>query len=111
MRSREAAMANATVRYRVHVRGTVQGVGFRPFIYRLAHDEGLSGWVRNDSSGVVIEVEGPAEGGLVEFALTPEVFDLSEGAQRADLRVLDRLRVSGIQLPPSVFEDSLAVNL
>ena len=46
-------------RLRVHVRGTVQGVGFRPFIYRLARDEGLAGWVRNDSSGVVIEVEGP----------------------------------------------------
>jgi len=48
-------------RYQVHVRGTVQGVGFRPFIYRLAHDLGLAGWVRNDSSGVVIEVEGPRE--------------------------------------------------
>jgi len=52
-------MGDDAVRYRVHVRGTVQGVGFRPYIYRLAHDEGLAGWVRNDSSGVVIEVEGP----------------------------------------------------
>jgi len=48
-------------RYQIHVRGTVQGVGFRPFIYRLARDLGLAGWVRNDSSGVVIEVEGPRE--------------------------------------------------
>ena len=54
-------MADELVRYRVHVRGTVQGVGFRPFIYRLARDLGLAGWVRNDSSGVVIEVEGPRE--------------------------------------------------
>jgi len=54
-------MPHDAVRYRVHVRGTVQGVGFRPFIYRLARDEGLTGWVRNDSSGVVIEVEGPTE--------------------------------------------------
>jgi len=52
-------MADEVVRYRVHVRGTVQGVGFRPYIYRLAHDLALAGWVRNDSSGVVIEVEGP----------------------------------------------------
>ena len=50
--------ADTTTRRRIHVRGTVQGVGFRPFIYRLARDEGLTGWVRNDSSGVVIEVEG-----------------------------------------------------
>jgi len=54
-------MPDETARYRVHVRGTVQGVGFRPYIYRLAHGLALVGWVRNDSSGVVIEVEGPRE--------------------------------------------------
>jgi hydrogenase maturation protein HypF len=42
----------------VSVRGVVQGVGFRPFVYRLAHDHGLSGWVLNHSGGVEIEVEG-----------------------------------------------------
>ncbi len=42
------------------VRGVVQGVGFRPFVYRLAHDHGLAGWVLNHSGGVEIEVEGPA---------------------------------------------------
>jgi hydrogenase maturation protein HypF len=36
----------------------VQGVGFRPFIFRLATDIGLNGWVANNSAGVVIEVEG-----------------------------------------------------
>ena len=54
-------MSEAVARYRVHVRGTVQGVGFRPYIYRLARGLGLAGWVRNDSSGVLIEVEGPRE--------------------------------------------------
>jgi hydrogenase maturation protein HypF len=38
----------------------VQGVGFRPFIFSLARDLGLGGWVRNSSSGVEIEVEGSA---------------------------------------------------
>ena len=43
---------------RITVRGVVQGVGFRPFIYRLAHEHGLAGWVRNTSGSVEIEVEG-----------------------------------------------------
>src|SRR4030043_154166 len=43
---------------RIGVRGVVQGVGFRPFVYRLAHEHGLSGWVRNTSGNVEIEVEG-----------------------------------------------------
>lgn len=41
--------------------GVVQGVGFRPFIYRLAVHHGLAGWVQNRLNGVVAEVEGPAE--------------------------------------------------
>lgn len=47
------------VAFRVRIEGTVQGVGFRPFVYRLATERSLAGWVANDPSGVVIEVEGP----------------------------------------------------
>jgi len=43
------------------VRGVVQGVGFRPFVYRLAHEEGLAGFIGNDTGGVTIEIEGPAD--------------------------------------------------
>jgi hydrogenase maturation protein HypF len=43
---------------RIRVRGVVQGVGFRPFVYRLAHQYQLNGWVRNTSGSVDIEVEG-----------------------------------------------------
>lgn len=46
------------VRLRCRVRGQVQGVGFRPFVYRLAQETGLSGWVRNDAAGVLAEVQG-----------------------------------------------------
>jgi hydrogenase maturation protein HypF len=46
------------IRLRVEVRGVVQGVGFRPFVYRLARKYNLSGWVRNTSGNVTIEVEG-----------------------------------------------------
>ncbi|RAQ96413.1 carbamoyltransferase HypF [Thermogemmatispora tikiterensis] len=48
-------------RQRLTVTGMVQGVGFRPFVYSLAQRLGLAGFVRNDSRGVAIEVEGPAE--------------------------------------------------
>ncbi|MDH3529340.1 MAG: carbamoyltransferase HypF, partial [Acidobacteriota bacterium] len=41
------------------VRGAVQGVGFRPFVFRLAKDLDLTGWINNSPSGVFIEVEGP----------------------------------------------------
>ena len=44
--------------YRILVFGIVQGVGFRPFIYNLAHECHLLGWVKNTSAGVVIEIEG-----------------------------------------------------
>lgn len=43
---------------KIHVRGIVQGVGFRPFIFERAAHYGLTGWVRNTSSGVDIHVEG-----------------------------------------------------
>lgn len=45
-------------RLHVVIHGAVQGVGFRPFIYRLARDVGLMGWVNNSAQGVEIEVEG-----------------------------------------------------
>ncbi|WP_298819022.1 carbamoyltransferase HypF [Chloroflexus sp.] len=45
-------------RWRVHVRGIVQGVGFRPFVFGLAERWHLAGFARNDSHGVTIEIEG-----------------------------------------------------
>ncbi len=48
-------------RRRIRVNGIVQGVGFRPFIFNLAHDYKLTGFVSNTSEGVVIEAEGTAE--------------------------------------------------
>jgi len=45
----------------IRVRGVVQGVGFRPFIYRLAQEHGLAGWVLNGEDGVAIYAEGPEQ--------------------------------------------------
>lgn len=46
-------------RVRARVDGTVQGVGYRPFVYRLAGELGIAGWVLNDERGVLVEAEGP----------------------------------------------------
>lgn len=57
----EAGGRSAAHRWRLHVFGAVQGVGYRPFVYRLAVELGLGGWVRNESGHVTIEVEGSLE--------------------------------------------------
>jgi len=56
-------------RKHIQVRGIVQGVGFRPFVYKAAKSLGLSGYVFNSSAGVTIEIEG-GESELDEFLRT-----------------------------------------
>ena len=65
-------MSDSLICQRIRVSGVVQGVGFRPFVWRLARELALTGWVRNDSRGVEIEVCGAAE----------QVFNLVERLQR-----------------------------
>ncbi|MCP9491720.1 MAG: carbamoyltransferase HypF [Solirubrobacteraceae bacterium MAG38_C4-C5] len=67
----------------VRVEGIVQGVGFRPFVFRLAHELGLAGWVRNDEHGVLAEVEGPAD--------AVEAFVARLGADAPPLAEVDRV--------------------
>ena len=54
-------MASAFIRSTVDLEGVVQGVGFRPAIYRLAAGAGLGGWIRNESGKVRLVLEGPEE--------------------------------------------------
>ena len=58
-------------RLRIVVRGAVQGVGFRPFVYRLANELKLYGWVSNSPQGLFVETEG-ARDGLDAFMLRLE---------------------------------------
>lgn len=59
----------SATRKHVQVRGVVQGVGFRPFVYKLARTLDLTGYVFNSSSGVTIEIEG-GEREINEFLTT-----------------------------------------
>jgi hydrogenase maturation protein HypF len=56
-----ATAALSRRRVRARVEGTVQGVGFRPYVYRLAVSLGLGGFIRNDERGVLVEAEGEPE--------------------------------------------------
>jgi len=72
------------VRLRLVLHGTVQGVGFRPFVYRLATELRLSGWVVNSPRGVLVEVEGNKED-LDAFLLRVE----KERPPRASIQSLE----------------------
>jgi hydrogenase maturation protein HypF len=85
----------------VRVRGVVQGVGFRPHVYRLAVQIGLDGFVLNDARGVMLEVEGPpAE---VERFLERLVADSPPLAtiESVESRELEPSGRSGFQIAPS----------
>lgn len=83
-------------RWRLRVRGSVQGVGFRPFVYRLATGLGLTGWVHNDGGGVVIEIQGTI---LAEFV----------AALRERLPVLAQIQALDILLTEPVLETGFEV--
>jgi hydrogenase maturation protein HypF len=72
-------------RKHIQVRGIVQGVGFRPFVYKLARSLGLTGYVFNSSSGVTIEVEGG--GSQVDKFLKTLSNDPPERAEVAQITV------------------------
>jgi len=57
--STPSGTAPRPVRKAIRVCGVVQGVGFRPFVYRIATEEHLAGFIGNDTDGVIIELEGP----------------------------------------------------
>jgi hydrogenase maturation protein HypF len=81
----------APERLKIVVRGAVQGVGFRPFVYRLATELELNGWVSNTAQGVFIEVEGSSDL-LREFRLRIE----RDKPARALVQSIESLFLDGI---------------
>ena len=80
---------------KININGIVQGVGFRPFIYRLAKKHGLAGWVLNSSQGVEIHVQGRNEG--IDLFLSQVKSELPPQA------VIDAMAVS--QAEPGDYKD------
>ena len=86
----------------IRVRGIVQGVGFRPFVYRLAREHALTGWVLNDEAGVRIHAEGRAESlaaferGLSEAAPAAARLDRIETAETT-VQAFDEFRIVNSQ--------------
>lgn len=77
-------------RVRIELRGMVQGVGFRPFVYRLGMELGLAGWVSNSTQGVTMEAEGPPQA-LEQFQVRLE-------QEKPDQAVVQKMQISA--LPP-----------
>ena len=88
-------------RRKISVRGTVQGVGFRPFIYRLAIQLGLSGWVTNDSVGVAIELQGSAETIATFMRLLS-----SDGPPLAKITNIDSVLIPVVEPSPFIIKPS-----
>lgn len=101
---------------RIVISGRVQGVGFRPFIFRLAEQHGLTGWVRNGAGKVLVHAEGAAQAlAWFETALTQDAPVLSrpklessapvhaEGAGDFRILVSDSGGEIDIHLPPDLF--------
>ncbi len=96
-----AAIPRERRREQIVIRGAVQGVGFRPFVYRLATGIGLDGWVKNSPQGVIIEAEGCNEK-IDEFLhrIGPERPPLASILSLERSRI-DPLGLDGFEIRPS----------
>ena len=93
--------AGRTVRHRITVAGGVQGVGFRPFVHRLASELWLAGYVGNDTGGVFVEVEGSETAvGSFESRLASDAPPLAR-VERVEAESLAVLGESGFRIVES----------
>lgn len=97
----KSADKNSVQRLRLHIQGAVQGVGFRPFIFRLANSLNLKGWINNSTQGVTIEVEGPTSslsnfGFKIEKEKPPRAF-----IQSMESSILDQIGYKSFEIKES----------
>jgi hydrogenase maturation protein HypF len=110
MDERDTAGPEVICAKRLKITGVVQGVGFRPFVYRLARLHRLSGWVCNTSAGVEILVEGPAEA-LEQFAqqLSSQAPDLArvESVEALEIEPEGHSSFTILESRPQAFTEAL----
>lgn len=103
--------AAGRVAVELRVRGVVQGVGFRPFAFRLANKLNLAGWVRNDSHGATVHIEGRAadvlafHDGLIADIPAPACLEAVEVVPAAPTSA------TGFRIEPSRAETSIAARV
>jgi hydrogenase maturation protein HypF len=84
---------------KIHITGIVQGVGFRPFVYNLARQHALTGWVKNTTAGVEIQVDG-----------SPAALQAFSNSLQADTPPLARLdSYTFAPCPPVSFNDFVII--
>jgi hydrogenase maturation protein HypF len=88
-------------RVRARVDGTVQGVGFRPYVFRLAEELGLGGFVANDERGVVLEVEGDRAAVERFLERLPREAPALAAVERVGAEPVTPLGVAGFRIVPS----------
>ena len=98
-----AAGARSHERLRLRIAGQVQGVGFRPFVARLARELDLDGWVNNEADGVTVDIQGPAHR-LQAFqeALRTHAPPRARVVSLSAQRMAPRTVVRGFAIRPSV---------
>ena len=94
--------SNKMIRARIGVSGIIQGVGFRPLIYRLATTRGLTGYVANTAAGVTIEIDG-SEHDLERFVH-------SINNEKPPLASIDQLHVEKAEIDPAVKHKSFEIH-
>jgi len=92
------------IRTQVKVEGTVQGVGFRPFVFRVARELDLTGWIVNGVDGVTIEVEGAAEAGVRLLELLRTSCPPGAKIERMTVRSIPAVGDSEFTIQPSLEE-------
>jgi hydrogenase maturation protein HypF len=100
----------SVTRWRLTIRGVVQGIGFRPFVYRLAQELCLAGWARNTAAGVEIAIEGPQDR-LTHFLQRLQQ-ETPPFAHIADIEIAEAIQLSSADfaiLPGKPGEDSTLI--
>ena len=90
------------IRARIGVSGVIQGVGFRPFIFRLAATHGLAGYVANTAAGVIIEIDG-SEHDVKRFVQTITT-------EKPPLASIDELHVKKSAIDPAAKRNSFEIH-